>query len=74
MRNLQAVKSSVEQALALILESAQSAIVALTDEEIVAAWNDAGETRPGAGAADLYLHYMRAIAKAQRDKMRGSDR
>jgi hypothetical protein len=42
---------------------------ALTDEEIAAAWNSAGADRPEAGAADLYLHYMRAIAKAQRVKM-----
>lgn len=42
---------------------------ALTDDEISAAWNGAGADRPEAGAADLYLHYMRAVAKAQRAKM-----
>ena len=50
-----------------------SAIVPLTDEEIVEAWNSANADRPAPGSPELYIHYMRAVAKAQRDKMNRSD-
>ena len=42
--------------------------IALTDEEICVAWNSATADRPDAASPYLYLHYMRAIAKAQREK------
>lgn len=67
---IQALRNNLPEIVAAL--RAQSATLALTDDEITAAWNGAHATHPKAGAPDLYLHYMRAVAKAQLDKLRAA--